>query len=78
MLREERIVKEIARRKAMDPRVVGLVARYPFHFTRKVMKDPEDLRPVRIRYFGMFVLKPKYYTGKVPKKYNKESNNSDN
>lgn len=74
MLKEKEIINEIAKRKNMDPRVVSLIANYPFHFTRKVMKEPEDYRPVRIRYFGLFALKPKYYSGKVPKNYNKVGN----
>ncbi len=78
MLREEEIIKRIAKRKAIDRRVVSLVAHYPFKFVRKVMKDPDDLRPIRLRYFGLFALKPRFKENKYPKKDNKVGNKSDN
>ena len=60
MLEKERLVKQIAKRKGIDPRVVRLVADYPFRFVRDRMKDNEDWRPIRIRYFGIFALRPKF------------------
>lgn len=71
MLREQEIVKRIAKEQGLDERVVKLVANYPFYFVRQVMKDPNDLRPIRIKYFGLFVLKNRFYNGLVPKNYNK-------
>jgi len=71
MLREEEIIREIAKRKGMDTRVVSMVARYPFHFLKDVIASPTDLRPVRLKYFGLFVLKTRYYKGMVPKNITK-------
>ena len=57
MLEKERLVKEIAKRKGMDERVVRLIADYPFKFVRDKISEAKDWRPIRIRYLGMFALK---------------------
>jgi len=59
MLEKERLVKQIAKRKRMDERVVRLVADYPLKFARDRMRE-FDWRPVRIRYLGVFTLKHKF------------------
>lgn len=76
MLVEESLLRKIAKRKGLDVRVVGLIARYPFHFVRELIKNPIDLRPVRLMHLGLFVLKPRYYKGLLPKKNNREDNNN--
>jgi len=73
MAREDAIIKKIAKRKEMDPRVVSMVARYPFHFVKDVIRSKKDLRPVRLRYFGLFVLNARYYKGLEPKNTTKEA-----
>jgi hypothetical protein len=51
------LVKKLSRKTSIDPRVVRLVIDYPIKFTRDRMSDPEDERPVRIRYFAVFIPK---------------------
>jgi hypothetical protein len=49
-------IKEIAEELNLDRRVVDLVATHPFLFLSRVMRNPKNLRPVRLRYFGIFAI----------------------
>jgi len=55
MTEQERIIKHISLIKLKDPRVVQQVVYHPFLFAKHRMADPDDYRPIRIRYFGAFV-----------------------
>lgn len=54
------INKVLAIKFNRDVRVISLITRHPFRFTRDVMSDPEDHRPVHLMYFGKFAQKTKY------------------
>lgn len=41
----------------MDPRVVRAIVYHPFLFAKRRMEDDNDDRPIRIKYFGVFVQK---------------------
>jgi hypothetical protein len=42
-----------------EDRVIRKIAYHPLLFSKRVMEDDNDERPIRIRYFGCFVLKSK-------------------
>jgi len=54
---QDKIIKNISLLKYKDPRIVKEVVYHPIIFAKKIMADPDDYRPIRIRYFGAFVLK---------------------
>jgi len=68
MLKKDRLIREIAKRKGLDERVVKLIIDSQFKFVRDIMATKEDLRPIRLRYLAMFALKPRFKEGKVYKK----------
>lgn len=55
MKEQDRIIKHISLIKFKDPRIIKSIVYHPLLFTRKKMADPDDTRPIRIRYFGVFV-----------------------
>lgn len=61
MLEKEKLVKQIAKRKGMDERVVRLVADYPLKFVRDKISDGNNIRPIRVRYLGVFALRKKFW-----------------
>lgn len=52
---QEQIIKHISLIKFKDPRVIQTIVYHPFLFAKRKMTDPDDYRPIRIRYFGVFV-----------------------
>lgn len=58
MQTKNEIIKRLAREEGIDQRVVRLAVDSPLKFSRERMADPDDWRPVMIRYFCKFV--PKY------------------
>lgn len=50
-------VRKLAKKTNIDPRVVRLVADYPIKFAKEKMSNEEDWRPIRIRYFAVFLPK---------------------
>ena len=54
---QDKIIKELSLRKFKDPRVIQAIVYHPILFAKKIMADPDDERPVRIRYFGVFTQK---------------------
>jgi hypothetical protein len=58
MLIKEELVTKLSRDKGVDHRVVRLVVDSPLKFSRERMADPDDWRPIMIRYFAKFM--PKY------------------
>jgi hypothetical protein len=52
---QDKIIKHISLVKFKDPRVIEKVVYHPMFFARQKMTDPDDYRPIRIRYFGVFV-----------------------
>jgi hypothetical protein len=52
---QDRIIKSISLLKFKDPRIIQNIVYHPLFFAKKKMADPDDLRPIRIRYFGVFV-----------------------
>jgi hypothetical protein len=59
---QDRIIKQLSLLKFKDPRVIQAVAYHPLLFAKKKMVDPDDTKPIRIRYFATFV--QKYYHNK--------------
>ena len=57
MKEQDRIIKHISLIKSKDVRVVQSIVYHPIFFAKKVMSDPDDYKPIRIRYFGVFVQK---------------------
>jgi hypothetical protein len=57
---EDKQVKWLSKKYGVDPRVVKLIERSPIKFYKKVSADDNDIRPVRLRYFGCFMPKTKY------------------
>lgn len=38
----------------IDPRIVKTIAQYPFKFVGDCIRDVDELRPIRLRYLGVF------------------------
>jgi hypothetical protein len=57
---EDKRIKELSLRYGKDKRIIQSIAHFPIKFTKRVMADPSDNRPVRIRYFGAFIQKELY------------------
>ena len=57
MKEQDKIIKHISLIKFKDPRVIQSIVYHPFLFAKRRMADPDDYRPIRIRYFGAFVQK---------------------
>ncbi len=56
---DNQIVHNLYLKYRKDKRVVRKVMHHPILFARNRIVDEEDWQPVRIRYFGAFVLKNK-------------------
>lgn len=54
---KEDTIKKLSKKTNIDSRVVKMIADYPMKFARDRMADAEDDRPIRIRYFGVFLHK---------------------
>ena len=54
---KENLVKSLATRHKLDERVVRLIVDYPLKFAKETMSNSEDWRPIRIRYFAIFLPK---------------------
>lgn len=57
MKEQDKIIKHISLIKFKDPRVIQAIVYHPMLFAKRRMADPDDDRPIRIRYFGAFVQK---------------------
>lgn len=58
MLRQDIIIRDLAAKYKKDPRIIEAIVYSPLKFAKKVFEDPKDDRPIRIKYFGVFVQKP--------------------
>ena len=54
MKEQDKIIKHISLIKFKDPRVIQNIVYHPILFAKQKMTDPDDCRPIRIRYFGVF------------------------
>ena len=57
VLHQDRFIRELAKKYNKDPRVIREIVYSPLKFATRVISDPADVRPIRIRYFGVFTLK---------------------
>lgn len=64
----DEIIKELSLKYDKDPRVIKLICYHPLLFAKHVIEDPNDDRPIMIRYFGKFVMK--HFKSKDDKKKN--------
>jgi len=58
MLKQDIIIRDLAAKYKKDPRIIEAIVYSPLKFTKRVIENPQDDRPVRIKYFGVFVQKP--------------------
>ena len=58
MLKQDIIIRDLAAKYKKDPRIIEAIVYSPLKFTKRVFEDPRDDRPIRIKYFGVFVQKP--------------------
>jgi len=56
---QDRLIRKIAKEHGKDERVINAMVYSPLKFANRIISDPLDSRPIRIRYFGVFVLKHK-------------------
>jgi len=56
---QDSLIIELAKKYNRDPRVIKEIAFSPIKFANRVISDPNDIRPIRVRYFGVFTLKHK-------------------
>lgn len=54
---QERLIKELAKKYKVDPRLVKTVVYHPIKFAKSKMENPTNNRPIRIRHFGLFTQK---------------------
>ena len=54
------IIRELAEKYNKDVRVIQHLVDSPFKFTSRIIQDPYDDRPIRLRYFAVFVQKESY------------------
>jgi hypothetical protein len=54
---DNHIINDIHLRYRKDKRVIREVVSHPILFTKHRMEDENDWRPIRIRYFGVFMYK---------------------
>jgi len=60
MTKKDIIIKKLAKKYNKDSRIIQEIVGSPLKFANRVIRDPYDERPVRIRYFGVFVQKTSY------------------
>ena len=53
----DEIIKELAIKYNKDIRVIKLICEHPLFFTKYHIADPNDVRPIMIRYLAKFVPK---------------------
>jgi nucleoid DNA-binding protein len=53
----DKIIKELSLKYRKDERVIRAITNSPFIFTKTVMRSFEDDTPIRLPYFGAFVLR---------------------
>lgn len=58
-LHQDRYIRALAKKFNKDPRVIREIVYSPLKFVNRTVSDPVDMRPIRIRYFGVFALKHK-------------------
>jgi hypothetical protein len=58
MLKQDIIIRDLAAKYKKDPRIIEAIVYSPLKFAKKVFENPVDDRPIRIKYFGVFVQKP--------------------
>jgi len=51
------LIARIAEELHMDKRVVGNIIHHSFEFKARVIRDPDNLRPIRDRYLGIFAIR---------------------
>jgi hypothetical protein len=51
---QNKLVEKLAVKYGLDKRVVKVVTDYPLLFTKRVMNDPADDTPIRIKHLGVF------------------------
>ena len=55
---QDEIIGRLAKKYSKDARTIREIVYSPLKFAKRIITDPGDSRPVRIRYFGVFVEKP--------------------
>ena len=65
MIKIAKLVPEFSKKYNLDPRVVNAVLRSPFVFIDSVFADDDDYRAVRMPYWGVYNLKPKFRKEKI-------------
>ena len=60
---DDKVIHRLHLKYRKDKRVVRFITEHPILFTKYRMGDDNDMRPIRIRYFGVFHPKKKldYY-----------------
>lgn len=56
----DKIIRELAKKYNKDIRVIKEIVYSPLKFAKRKITDDVDNRPIRIRYFGVFVQKEHY------------------
>ncbi len=57
MKEQDKIIKRLGEKYHKDPRVIKEIIYSPLKFAKRIITDPSETRPVRIRYFGVFIQK---------------------
>ena len=58
-LTHEDVVKEVAIKIGKDRRVVDVVSRHFFNFIAECIRDTDNVKPIRLRYFCVFAIRNK-------------------
>jgi len=57
MKEQDKIIKRLAEKYKKDQRVIKEIIYSPLKFAKRIITDPSENRPIRIRYFGAFIEK---------------------
>jgi len=58
-IHQDRLIRKLAKKYGKDERIIREIVYSPFKFANRIISDPLDMRPIRVRYFGVFALKHK-------------------
>lgn len=58
MIPSNNIYNQLAKKYGKDARFIRRITHHPFDFLHQKITDPDDHRPIRLRYVGVFFVKP--------------------
>lgn len=57
MTYSDKLIRDLAKQYKLDFRIIRSIVLSQYKFVKSIIKDPYDLRPIRLHYFGVFDIK---------------------